>query len=136
MENHATMLQFDWEEVDGANVTAVLATGSGVMSDGSLVCEQIALVVGAKAVVMCVNDDTDEVIVSLEDAAALSDASWQALDQLAEISSQKLGWCWEGRNYRGYLDAFTIALQGIDPCYIFTGAGSTLQCARVTSVAG
>lgn len=130
------MLQFDWEEVDGANVTAVLATGSRVMSDGSLCCEQIAIVVGAKAVVMRVNDDTDEVIVSLEDAATLSDASWQTLDPLVEISSRRLGWCWEGRNYRGYLDTFTIALQGIDPSYVFTGAGSALQCARVTSVAG
>lgn len=130
------MLQFDWDEVDGANVTAVLATGSGVMSDGSLVCEQIALVVGAKAVVMRVDDDTDEVIVSLEEAAALSDASWQTLGQLSEIDSQRLGWCWGGRNNRGYLDTFMIALQGIDPSYTFTGAGSRLQCARVTSIAG
>ena len=63
------MLQFDWEEVDGVAIAAVVATGSFSMNHGSLVCDQIALVVGAKAVVVRVNDDTDEVIVSLEDAA-------------------------------------------------------------------
>ena len=136
MNNQATMLQFDWEEVDGATVAAVVAIGSRAMNGGSLVCSQIALVVGAKAVVLRVNDDTDEVIVSLEDAAIINERDWQMLDQLADIVSRRLGWCWEGRNYRGYLDTFTIALEGIDPAYSFTGAGSRLQCARVTPIAG
>ncbi len=129
------MLQFDWEEVDGVAVAAVLATGSRPMTDGSLVCDQIALVLAAKAVVMRVNHDTDEVIVSLEDAAAMHDADWQTLGQLAEIVSRRLGWCWVGRNYRGYLDTFTIGLEGVDPAYSFTGAASRLQCARVTRIA-
>lgn len=128
------MLQFDWEEVQGLAVTAVFAIGSCANGDGSLGCDQIALVVGAKAVVMRVNDDTDEVIVSLEDAATTHDADWQTLDQLAEMVSRRLGWCWEGRNYLGYLDVFTIAVDGIDPAYSFTGMASCLHCARVIPI--
>jgi hypothetical protein len=130
------MLQFDWEEVEGAAVEAVLATGSRAMNDGSLVCDQIALVLGAKAVVIRVNEDTDEVIVSLEGAAIADAANWQTLDGLAEMASRRLGWCWIGRNYRGYLDTFTVALDGIDPSYVFTGAASALQCMRVEPIVG
>jgi hypothetical protein len=134
MNNSATMLQFDWAKVEGLAVAAVLATGSRAMDDGSLVCDQLMLVLGAQAVVMRVNDDTDEVIVSLEDAAITKEANWQRLDQLADIVSRRLGWCWVGRNYRGYLDTFMIGLDGIDPAYSFTGAASALQCTRVTPI--
>lgn len=136
MKYPATMLQFDWEEVNGANIAAVLATGSTAMNDGSLACDRIALVVGAKAVVLRVNEDTDEIIVTLEEATAFAGPTWRTLDQLAEMASRSLGWCWVGQNYLGYLDTFTIALQGIDPAYSFTGAGSRLHCARLTPVAG
>ncbi len=130
------MLQFDWEEVDGATIAAVLATGARAVNDGTLVCDQIALVVGDKAVIMRVNDDTDEVMVALEDTSTVDSADWQTLEQLAEMVSRRMGWCWIGRNYRGYLDTFTVALDGIDPAYSFTGAASRLQCARVTPIPG
>jgi hypothetical protein len=135
MSNQATMLQFDWKEVDGVIISAVLATGSRRMNDGSLVCDQIALMLGTKAVVIRVSDDTDEVTVSLEDAATNNDAKWQTLDQLSGMVSRRIGWCWVGRNYRGYLDTFTIALEGIDAAYSFTGGASRLQCSRVTPIA-
>ena len=129
------MLQFDWEEVNGATITAVLAAGCRADSEGGLMCDRIALVVGARAVVMHVNIDTDEVIVSLEDSAITRDANWQTLDQLAGIVSRSLGWCWIGRNYLGYLDTFTFSIDGIDPAYSFTGIASRLDCARVTRIA-
>jgi hypothetical protein len=84
---------------------------------------------------MRVNDDTDEVIVSLEDAATISGSEWQELEQLKEVVSRKLGWCWIGRNYRGYLDVFTFAVNGIDPAYSFIGMASCLHCTRVTPIA-
>ena len=127
------MLQFDWEAAEGATVAAVVAKEARGLSDGSLECREIASVLGAKAVVLRVNDDTDEVIVTLEDFA--SNSEWQPLGPLQEIVSRTLGWCWIGRNYRGYLDTFTIALDGIDPAFCFTGVASTLQCARVTTIA-
>jgi len=135
MINEASMLQFDWEEVDGLTVTAVLATSPRPTDDGTLCCDKVAVVVGAKAVVMRVNDDTDEVIVSLEDALTTHDSEWQQLEQLNKIVSRRLGWCWEGRNYRGYLDVFTIGVDGIDPAYSFIGMASCLNCTRVTPIA-
>ena len=133
MDNDATMLQFDWEDVEGATITAVLAEGARSVSDGSLMCAEIGLVVGAKVVVIRVNDDTDELIVTHQDFAT-SGTAWQPLDQLEELVSRTLGWCWIGRNYRGYLDTFTLALDGIDPAYSFTGLASSIQCARVTPI--
>ena len=134
MINEATMLQFDWEDVDGLTVTAVLGHTLRPVDDGSLVCDKVAVVVGARAVVMRVNDDTDEVIVTLEDARTLQMPGWQDLAQLREVVSRPLGWCWIGRNYRGYLDVFTIAVDGIDPVFAFIGKASGLTCARVTPV--
>lgn len=133
MTNDATMLQFDWVAVEGATVAAVVAKEARGLNDGSFKCREIAFVLGAKAVVLRVNDDTDEVIVALEDFA--SNSEWQPLGPLQEVVSCTLGWCWEGRNYRGYLDTFTVALDGIDPAFSFTGVASTLQCARVTTIA-
>ncbi|WP_165323673.1 DUF6334 family protein [Rhizorhabdus phycosphaerae] len=127
------MLQFDWEEVQGATVEAVVAKGVRGLSDGRLECEEIALVVGSSAVILRVNDDTDEVIVSLEPFGDAR-AGWQTLEQLQAIVARRLGWCWEGRNYRGYLDTFTMAVDGIDPAYSFTGMASALQCMRVTPI--
>lgn len=133
MTNEATMLQFDWEAVEGSTVDAVVATEARGLNDGSLECRDIAFALGARAVVLRVNADTDEVIVTLEDFG--SNSEWQPLGPLQEVVSRTLGWCWEGRNYRGYLDTFTIALDGIDPAFSFTGVASTLQCARVTTMA-
>lgn len=127
------MLQFDWEEVQGATVEAVVAKGARGLSDGRLECEEIALVVGSSAVILRVNDDIDEVIVSLEPFGD-GRAGWQTLEQLQAIVARRLGWCWEGRNYRGYLDTFTMAVDGIDPAYSFTGMASALQCMRVTPI--
>lgn len=134
MAHEATMLQFDWKEVDGLTITAVLAGSLRPMDDGSLVCEKIAIVVGANAIVMRVSDDTDEVIVSLEDAKAVHGPEWQVLEQLQEVVSRRLGWCWIGRNNRGYLDVFTIAVDGIAPTYSFIGMASSLHCTRVKSI--
>jgi hypothetical protein len=134
MTNQATMLQFDWEEVHGATVEAVVAMGARGLSDGTLECEAVAFVVGSTAVVLRVNVDTDEVIVSLEPFGD-GRSGWQTLEQLQEIVAWRLGWCWVGRNYRGYLDTFTMALDGIDPAYSFTGAASALHCMRVVPIA-
>lgn len=134
MSNPATMLQFDWEEVEGAALVAVMAKGEQRLNDGALVCEEIAFMLEERAVILRVNPDTDEIIVSLE-GSEISMLDWRPLDQLGEIVSRTLGWCWEGRNYRGYLDTFTLALDGIDPEYCFVGAASTLQCVRLKPVA-
>lgn len=133
MDQRLTMLQFDWEEVDGAEISAVMATGTSFCDDLSVRCDAIAFILAGHAVVLRVSQDTDEVIVCRE-SLPLHEANWHPLSQLDEIVGRKLGWCWVGRNYRGYLDSFTVAIDGIDPCYIFTGIASSLQCARVVPV--
>lgn len=134
MSNAATMLQFDWEEVDGAAVSAVIAKGESRLNDGALICDEIAFMLGGRAVVLRVNPDTDEVTVSLE-VLEVNKIGWRPLDQLKEIVSHELGWCWEGRDYRGYLDTFTLAFNGIQPAYCFVGVASTLHISQLKPVA-
>lgn len=133
MADQEKMLRFKWDDVEGAAVTAVMGKRPRRTSGGGLECDEIALVLGAKAVVLRVDPETEEVSVTHE-AFRTDGAGWRALEQLNELVSRTLGWCWIGRNHRGYLHTFSLGLDGIDPAYSFTGAASSLQCARVTSI--
>ena len=130
-----TTLPFDWEKIEQEPITAVLARGAMRLTNGDLACDAIALVLGSRAVVLRVNLDTDEVMVSLENAFAPEGQDWRPLEQLAEIVTRTLGWCRLARNYRGYVDTFTLGLDGIDPSFSFIGVGSTLWCTRITAIA-
>lgn len=124
-----TMLRFDWEEVLGSTVEAVTAAAARATHDGNLICDEIAIIVAGRAVVLRVDDETDEVIVSLESSDGFG--AWPPLAQFREMVGQPLGWCWAGRNYLGYLDTFLLAVDGIDPNYVFTGMASSLNCGRI-----
>lgn len=130
-----TSLPFDWEEVEQQPITAVLAKGAMRLTNGDLSCDEVAFLLTDKALVLRVNADTDEVRVSLENGLVVGNDGWLPLDQLAHIVSRSLGWCWLARNYRGYVDTFTVAIDGISPSFSFIGEGSSLWCARVTPVA-
>lgn len=130
-----TSVSFDWEEIEEEPITAVLAQGAMRLTNGDLACDAIALVLGSRAIVLRVSLDTDEVIVSLENAFTPEVEDWRPLEQLAEVVSRTVGWCWLARNYRGYVDTFTLGLDGIDPSLSFIGVGATLWCTRVTPIA-
>jgi len=120
-----TMLQFDYEEVHGQTVTKVLGR-----RDRPAGWESIALIVEDRAVVLRVDPDTDELIVTLEDASHL--ASHRAeVEELSEFVGSALGWCWIGRNYRGYLDMFTLSFSGIEPQICFVGEASMLTIRHI-----
>ena len=131
----ATSLSFDWEEVEQEPISAVLAKGAMRLTNGALSCEEVAFVLTGKAIVLRVNADTDEVLVSLENGLVVENDGWLQLDQFADIVSRTLGWCWLARNYRGYVDTFTLAVDGISPSFSFIGEGASLWCARVTPIA-
>jgi hypothetical protein len=130
-----TSLSFDWEEVEQEPIAAVLGKGAMRLTNGELSCEEVAFVLTGKAIVLRVNTDTDEVLVSLENGLVGGNDGWLPLDQFADMVSRNLGWCWLARNYRGYVDTFTLALDGISPSFSFIGEGSSLRCTRVTPIA-
>jgi hypothetical protein len=127
------MLRFDWELVLGIPISAVV----GRRDEGGR-WEAVAFVVGAGAVVLTVNDDTDEIVVSLE---AVSDtADWDEFAALSHVVGRPFGWCWCGTNWRGYHDAFIAAFgsavpgDALEPRVMFVGEASSLSCLELTPV--
>jgi hypothetical protein len=120
-----TMLQFDYEEVHGRTVSAVVGR-----RDGPAGWVSIAIVIENRAVVLRVDPNTDEVVVDLEDASDLA-SDWVEVAEIAHAIGSELGWCWIGRNYLGYLDMFTLSFRGIDPQICFIGEASTITIKHI-----
>jgi hypothetical protein len=120
-----TMLQFDYEEVHGRIVSRVVGR-----RDGPAGWASIALVIEDRAIVLRVDDNTDEIVVTLEGASDLP-SDWSKVAEIADTVGSALGWCWIGRDYRGYLDMFTLSFSGIDPQVCFLSEASTLTIKHV-----
>ena len=128
-------LGFDWETVVHKPVTAVIGRNERRMNDGSLAWGALAFAVGDGAVVLTVNDDTDEIVVAHE--VAPDDHGWGAVAALGDTVGKLLRWCWVGANYRGYRDSFTLALGDVVPLALqprltFLAEGSSLLCFDLT----
>jgi hypothetical protein len=121
-----TMLQFDYETVEGETVTAVLGQADGKGSWWS-----VAILLGSRALVLRVDEDSDQISVALE--APPEGADWTPLEQMQVAIGSALGWCWIGRNYRGYLDMFTVSFSGLEPQFLFIGMASALKLRHVSA---
>lgn len=115
-----TMLQFNYETVDGQTVTAVLGQ---IDEHGSW--RSIAILLKSRALVLSVDTDSDQISVALE--AAPEGPEWVAVVSMQIAVGCALGWCWIGRNYRGYLDMFTVSFSGLEPQFLFFGMASALH---------
>jgi len=124
-ETDRAMLQFDWQDVEGDAITGIIGRSERALDDGAICWTAIALVVGEQAIFINVDPDTDELSVSL--GSVPTDGDWAPIKPLAHDIGKALGWCWIGRNYRGYLDSFTVAFAGIDPECMFIGMAATIM---------
>jgi len=131
-ENERTMLRFDWEEIADREITAILGRPVRTLNDGTVSWQAIALVAGSRAVRIDVVIDTDELAVCLAEPPTGED--WGPVTGLGEQIGKRLGWCWVGRNYLGYLDTFTIAFDGIDPACMFVSIASSLRIKKLSTV--
>jgi hypothetical protein len=136
--NPAVMLHFDWEEeeIHGATIIGVMGQPD-YLPNGDISWWRLAILLGDKAIRISVNNDTDELIVTLESTVLPIegeplDLPWINVAPLAALVGRELGWCWIGRNSQGYLDAFTIAIDGIDPDYMFVGIASSVDIRKIT----
>jgi hypothetical protein len=123
--SNRTMLQFDYDEAHGQVVTAVLGR-----RDGAAGWQDVAVVIGDRALVLRVDADTDEIAVELGAAPDVK-SDWQAVPELSDLVGSELGWCWVGRNYRGYLDMFTLSFSRLEPQLCFTGEAATISIRRI-----
>lgn len=128
MADH-TMLQFDYDEVHGQIATALVGR-----RDGAAGWQDVAVVIRDRAVMLRVDVDTDEIAVKLEVAPDVDDG-WQAIPELSNYVETELGWCWVGRNYRGYLDMFTLSFSGLTPQVCFIVEAATISVRRIQPAA-
>jgi len=119
------MLRFDWSAVEGQVITAVFGE-----HDVGHSWWAIAICIGCSAVVLRVNEDTDEIIVTHEPRPQPG-ADWKPVTGFEDWIGKHLSWCWVSRNSQGYLDMFTVALSDIGPSFAFVAAASSLTCRRL-----
>lgn len=119
------MLRFDWSAVEDQVITAVYGQ-QGVGHSRSAV----AICIAGGAVVLRVDEDTDEIIATHEPPPQ-SGADWRLITCFDDWIGKRLSWCWVSRNSQGYLDMFTLALSDIDPSFAFVATGSSLSCRRL-----
>ena len=129
-------LDFDWESVQGQRVVSIEGTNLQLDQVARTQCEDLALHLERGVVHVCVNADTDEVIVrAYPDASALdSSREWKHIDTLKEYVGYELGWCWIARNYLGYADTLMLSFAGIEPEVALVGMASSLHIYRLTRI--
>ena len=131
----APALQFEWDSVTHLAISAIAGQNERETNDGSLSWDALAFGLGDRAVVLTINADTDEIMVSHETMPEGDE--WHPVAALAHIVGQSLGWSWIGTNYRGYTDSFTLGLgdvvpDALQPRLMFLGEASSLSCFEVT----
>jgi hypothetical protein len=124
-------LRFDWDDVADQIVTAVLGLNGMAMDDGSARWDAVAICIDQMAVMLTVEPDTDQIMVSHE--APPSGDEWKRISSFDFADGKPLGWCWIGINSQGYKDSFTIALgdvvpDAIRPRFVFLAEASGLCC--------
>jgi hypothetical protein len=121
-----TMLQFDYEEAHGRAVTAVLGS-----TDEQAGWASVAVIIGDDALLLEADPDTDEISVRLG-TAPMEGNGWKPVAALGHAVGSSLGWCWVGRNYRGYLDMFTLSFDGLEPQVCFVAEASRLTIRAIS----
>jgi len=112
MADHISF-RFDWDEVAHSRISDVLGLNADIMDDGTARWEAVAICLDSTAVVVTVEPDTDQIIISRE--ASPTGDGWERILSFEFAVSQPLGWSWIGINSQGYKDSFTIALGDVVP---------------------
>lgn len=137
--NDAIMVHFDWDEVDDETITSVRGQPGYYEGDAGIFWWRVAIIMSHAAILIEVNNNTDEILVTLRHGdlpveEEPLDLAWIDIPVLSGLVGRKLGWSWTAQNSRGYLDAFMIAIDGIDPTYMFVGMASTVDIRRIAEV--
>ncbi len=129
-EPKPTWLPFDVDLIQDRIITAVLAQHDGVNRWWA-----VALMFGSDALVIEVDRDTDEVLLTYGVVAEPEEEPWLPANLLSEFIGEPFGWCWLGRNSQGYVDSFSISLSDqVWPDFCFIGAASSLTCRRLSQM--
>jgi hypothetical protein len=124
-------LRFDWEDVMHHSVGEIVGLNARTMDDGSASWDAIAIRLANEVVLLSVDADTDQIIVT--QANKPDSCGWVPISSLAFAIGKPLGWCWIGTNYRGYKDSFSIAFgdvvpDALEPRCMFLAEASAVSC--------
>lgn len=126
MADHISF-RFDWDEVAHSTISDILGLNADIMDDGAARWEAVAICLDSTAVVVTVEPDTDQIIISRE--APPTGDGWERIPSFEFAVSQPLGWSWIGINSQGYKDSFTIALgEVLRPRCALVAEASSLIC--------
>lgn len=128
-------MDFDYDLIHGQAIRSVHGRGRQVTNENSVHYEDIRIAVDAHTLVLGVNLDTDEIIVSLTQDAR-SEPDWGDVPELQDLVGRRLGWCWEARNNQGYRDCFMLAFEdnAVVPKVCFTGLASSIEIGKISSL--
>jgi hypothetical protein len=126
-----TVLHFDWDDVRDQSVSTILGLNGRFMDDGTASWDSIAFCIGQSAIILTVEPDTDQIMVTHE--APPAGNAWKHISSFDFAIAKPLGWCWVGINSQGYKDSFTIAFgdvvpDALQPRCMFLAEASSLSC--------
>ena len=125
---HNPLQGIDYDTLHSQRLVSVRGRNTHRMSNGSTSCDALAFCLERDVLVVTVNADTDEVELARTDLEVVSNQdTWKNVVVLGEFLGKELGWCWIGRNYRGYADTLTLSFSGLDPELSLCGEGSALS---------
>jgi hypothetical protein len=126
-------LNFDYDLLHGQRLASITGCGAKAAKGGVKV-ERVAIGLERTALVISINEDTDEIVLKASQAKRTllgSSRRWKSLAPLTKYVGKELGWCWTARNYKGYADLFILSFQGIEPQIVFCGIASNLWIYRM-----
>jgi hypothetical protein len=129
-------LNFDFETLQGQRVIAIRGTRLEADEVARSRCNELALHLEEVVLLVSVNKDTDEVIVTTcADGASLPGPhEWTDIEVLKEYVGYELGWSWIARNYLGYADTLMLSFSGIEPEIALCAVASALWIYRLTRI--
>jgi hypothetical protein len=130
-------LEFDYDLLHGQRVVSIKGCKVRRSRDGSTVCDKAVICLERIAFIIAVKEDTDEITLQREEDPGVpfqSSGGWKDLELLSKYVGRELGWCWVGRNYRGYADMFILSFAGVEPEIAFCGVASSLWIYRMQKI--
>jgi hypothetical protein len=130
--NESNVFQFNYEPVQGQRLERAEGSAPVIYDDGGVGYDSIRLILERCCLLMTVDDDTDEVFITLENKTEVDGGvQWRKVAFLDGYIGSEIGWLWRARNWMGYADMIALSLSGIDPKVAIVGAASKLSLYRI-----
>lgn len=127
--------KLEYEDFNGEIVTAIdCSKDESSIEAEHLYFEYVRFWCDDKHLEFTVNNDTDEIILTMRWNHFVLRESAEAASELEHLVGRKLGWCWLAHNYLGYQDIALISFSGLEPQLALVGEGSYIKLFWLTAM--